>query len=238
MKKILIALLAVLMLTACSTNKEEVVVEPQEEVIDQPTEELAGGWTINTNLPEMNDAIFDNARQKLLGVNYSPLFIIGRQPVAGENIQYLCYATNVVPDAKPEFKVVTVFKDVEKENEAEITNVADFDLVNYLDTEGETTPEGLMGGWQDANELPNMLSDNEQEVFNKALEGLVGVGYTPVATLATQVVAGTNYAFLALGTTVTAQPMTHLYVIKVYADLQGNAEVTNICGLNLMEFAK
>ena len=140
---------------------------------------------------------------------------------------------------KPSFKVVTVFNDVENNPiGGEIINVEDFDVNNYLDGEGSTTPEGLMGGWQDTNNLPNMLTDEENAVFEKALEGLVGVGYTPVATLATQVVAGTNYAFLALGTTVTAEPVTHLYVINVYADLQGNATVNNICGIDLTTFTQ
>ena len=231
MKKILIALLTLLMLAACTTNKQE-TVEPSPENQQEPTGEVAGGWTINTDLPEMNDATFDSAR-KLLGANYSPLFILGTQPVAGENIQYLCYGTVVAPGAKPEFKVVTVFKDLENEGTAEITGIQDFVITDYLEGQGEVTPEGLMGGWQDTDSLPNMLNDKENEVFEKAMEGLTGVGYQPVATLATQVVAGTNYAFLALGTTVTAQPITHLYVVNVYADLQGNATLNNICAINL-----
>ena len=228
MKKLLIALLAVLMLTACTSQKqEEITVEPQE-----PIEELAGGWTINTNLLEMNDAIFDEARKGIDGASYSPLFLIGSQPVAGQNLMYLAYVKPVVPNAKPEFKAITVFNSIE-ENTNKITSVADFNIADYLEGAGNTTPEGLMGGWQDASELPNMLSVEENEVFNKALDGLLGVSYTPVATLATQVVAGTNYAFLALGTSVTAQPITHLYVINVYADLQGNATLNNICGIDL-----
>ena len=234
MKKFLIALLAVFMLTACATKNEEVVTEPIEET--QPKEEEnVGGWTLNTNLPEMNDADFDSARKKIVGVNYSPICILGTQPVAGENIQYLCYATTVTPNAKPELKVVTLFKDLEN-NESEITVIEDFKYGDYLSENGENTPEGLMGGWQDASELPNFLSEDENKVFEKALEGLDGVSYKPVATLATQVVAGTNYAFLATGTAVVENPVTHLYVINVYADLQGNAIVNNIYGINLMNY--
>ena len=239
MKKTLIALLAVLMLSACTSTKQEEVVEPQQqEIIDQPVEEdvVVGGWTINTNLPEMNDAIFDQARQDIDGASYSPLFQIGIQPAAGQNRMYLAYVTPVVSDAKPSLKVVTVFEDLENNHKSEITNVAEFNISDYLDRQGSTTPEGLMGGWQDASELPNMLTDEENEVFEKALDGLVGVSYTPVAKLASQVVAGTNYAFLSLGTSVTAQPITHLYVINVYADLQGNAILNNICGIDLSMF--
>ena len=238
MKKILIALLTLFVLTACTSNKTETVDVDPEVKEEETVEEAAGGWTINANLPEMNDAIFDSARQEIDGASYSPLFIVGTQPVAGQNLMYLAYVTPVVPDGKPSFKMVTVFNDLENPIKGEIINVEDFVITDYLEGQGETTPEGLMGGWQDADSLPNMLSDDEKAVFEKAMEGLVGVGYQPVATLATQVVAGTNYAFLALGTSVTAEPITHLYVVNVYADLQGNATINNICGIDLSKFAQ
>ena len=238
MKKILIALLTLFVLTACTSNKTETVDVDPEVKEEETVEEVAGGWTINANLPEMNDAIFDSARQEIDGASYSPLFIVGTQPVAGQNLMYLAYVRPVVPEGKPSFKMVTVFNDLENPIKGEIINVEDFVITDYLDGQGETTPEGLMGGWQDADSLPNMLSDDEKAVFEKAMEGLVGVGYQPVATLATQVVAGTNYAFLALGTSVTAEPITHLYVVNVYADLQGNATINNICGIDLSKFAQ
>ena len=238
MKKILIALLTLFVLTACTSNKTETVDVDPEVKEEETVEEVAGGWTINANLPEMNDAIFDSARQEIDGASYSPLFIVGTQPVAGQNLMYLAYVRPVVPEGKPSFKMVTVFNDLENPIKGEIINVEDFAITDYLEGQGETTPEGLMGGWQDADSLPNMLSDDEKAVFEKAMEGLVGVGYQPVATLATQVVAGTNYAFLALGTLVTAEPITHLYVVNVYADLQGNATINNICGIDLSKFAQ
>ena len=238
MKKILIALLTLFVLTACTSNKTETVDVDPEVKEEETVEEVAGGWTINANLPEMNDAIFDSARQEIDGASYSPLFIVGTQPVAGQNLMYLAYVRPVVPEGKPSFKMVTVFNDLENPIKGEIINVEDFVITDYLEGQGETTPEGLMGGWQDADSLPNMLSDDEKAVFEKAMEGLVGVGYQPVATLATQVVAGTNYAFLALGTSVTAEPITHLYVVNVYADLQGNATINNICGIDLSKFAQ
>lgn len=237
MKKIIIALLALLVFTGCAKTGEPVAQD--EPVISEPTggdEMLAGGWTINDTIPEINEFYFDQARKKIVGATYSPLFILGTQPVGGENVMYLTYKTNVTPDAAPEFKMVTVFKDVDENVEAEIINVADFNITDYLDDNGSTTPDGLMGGWKDETLLPNMLSDEDNAVFEKAMEGLVGVGYTPVVKLASQVVAGTNFAFLAVGTTVTAEPVSHLYIVKVYNDLQGNAEVTNICGLDLSKF--
>lgn len=242
MKKILVILLTVFMLTACTSKteesiQEEVTPEVQEVVEENKEDVIVGGWLINTSLPEMNDAVFDNARQNIDGASYSPLFVLGNQE-SGNNIKYLCYVKAVIPNAKPELKTVTVHKDDDNPIKGEIESVEEFNILNYLQGEGANTPEGLMGGWQDNSEFPNMLSDEENEIFNKALEGVVGVSYTPVAKLASQVVAGTNYAFLATGTKVTATPITHLYVVKIYADLSGNAEVTNICGIDLSEVLK
>lgn len=240
MKKLLVAFLSLLLITGCTEKKEEIIEEPIEIVTPEVQEieevELVGGWSVKQDLPEMNDMIFDSARQKVDDAIYSPIVLLGSQPVAGENLMYLAYSAKDYSDTKRSLKIVTVFNDLENQGNAEITKVTDFDLLSHLDGEGSNTPEGLMGGWQDNQELPNLLSEKENEVFNKAISGLVGVGYEPVATLATQVVAGTNYAFLAKGTTVTATPITHLHIVKVYADLQGNAEITNICGIDLSSF--
>jgi hypothetical protein len=41
-----------------------------------------------------------------------------------------------------------------------------------------------------------VLTEEAQSAFDKAMEGLVGVNYTPLALLGTQLVSGTNYSFL------------------------------------------
>lgn len=82
-----------------------------------------------------------------------------------------------------------------------------------------------LGGWSVYPENKAIVTDNDQALFDKALEGWTGVGYTPLRVLATQVVSGTNYAFLAKGVTVTAKPETGYYIVTIYEDLQGKAEV-------------
>jgi type I restriction-modification system DNA methylase subunit len=54
--------------------------------------------------------------------------------------------------------------------------------------------------------------------------------------LGTQVVAGTNYAFLAKGQTDTDTPRTAVQVVTVYEDLEGNAKISNICTLDMESF--
>ena len=88
--------------------------------------------------------------------------------------------------------------------------------------------ESLDGGWQveahEAAELP----EDAQAAFDKALEGLVGAEYTPVALLSTQVVAGMNYCILCQIAPVVPNPVPSWALVYIYADLEGNAEITNV----------
>ena len=89
----------------------------------------------------------------------------------------------------------------------------------------------VVGGWA-AAEVTEITSD-ELVVFDKAVEGLMGVKYEPVLLLGTQVVAGTNYAFLCKGTVVYPDALPYWYILYVYEDLQGNAKLLDIVNLEL-----
>ena len=86
--------------------------------------------------------------------------------------------------------------------------------------------ERLAGGWQAAED--SAVTEDLQAVFDKGLEGLVGVGYTPVAYLGSQVVAGTNHAFLCRAVTVVPDAVPRWTVVFLYEDLQGNVSLMNI----------
>lgn len=235
MKKIVFIILISLIIAGCANTNDSTPNKGDIEDIGI-IEDKVGGWNINRNLPEMNDMLFDQARSEIVDVTYSPIIKLGIQPVSGQNIMYLTYEASPTSNTKSTYKIVTIFEDLDNNIKSKISNITDFNIMDYLNNEGTTTPEGMMGGWQDNAEQPCLLSKEEIEVFNKAIEGLLGVEYSPIATLASQVVAGTNYAFLANGTSVTEEPITHLYIIKVYADLKGEVTINNICGLDLSKF--
>ena len=90
---------------------------------------------------------------------------------------------------------------------------------------GEEVPaeaEGMLsGGWAAA-------ADPAITVFDKGMEGLVGVDYVPVALLGTQVVAGTNYAFLCQGTVVVPNAVPAWKIVFLYQDLEGSVSIINI----------
>ena len=60
------------------------------------------------------------------------------------------------------------------------------------------------------------------------MQGLLGASYEPVELVATQVVVGTNYKFLANGTNTTFPLTKGTYYIYINEDLQGNISLLDI----------
>ncbi len=110
-----------------------------------------------------------------------------------------------------------------------ILNDGDVCDVTYIPNEDNP----IVGGWEIAEVARQDLAENERQIFDKAMESVVGEDYEAVCVLATQLVSGTNYAYLARGTTVTAEPVSNFCIIKVYEDLKGNVELTSIADIEL-----
>ncbi|MER1994772.1 MAG: hypothetical protein ABS897_12095 [Eubacteriales bacterium] len=98
--------------------------------------------------------------------------------------------------------------------------------------------EMMVGGWEivpaqsailteEAQPEP-MMTDEAAAAFLKAMENLDGAEYIPVALLATQVVAGTNYCILCQGKYVVPDAKPFWALVYIYADLEGNAQILNI----------
>ena len=88
--------------------------------------------------------------------------------------------------------------------------------------------EPMAGGWENMPYDAAALPADAQAAFDKALEGLVGAAYTPVALLSTQVVAGMNYCILCQITPLVPDATASWALVYIYADLEGNAEITNV----------
>ena len=92
--------------------------------------------------------------------------------------------------------------------------------------------EQFAGGWQ-VNEGSTKLDKHSKQVFAKALEGLVGCKYEPVALLGKQVVAGTKYCFLCRLTPVVRYPSPHWALVYINEDLQGHASLQQVQNMPL-----
>jgi hypothetical protein len=96
-----------------------------------------------------------------------------------------------------------------------------------VETQGnQEGSEVIVGGWEKVED--GTITEELQEIFDKAIEGLTGVGYKPIRLVEKQIVSGTNYKFLCEATTVTANPTTREAYVIVYQDLQGNVSILEI----------
>ena len=86
--------------------------------------------------------------------------------------------------------------------------------------------EVIDGGWSKNESVA--VSEKVAELFSKATKNLTGFEITPVANLATQVVAGTNYKLLCRGKAVVPGAEEVYVFVTLYEDLQGNAQITEI----------
>ena len=254
MKKLFAILIAgalgsALLLAGCGKKTEPLADQPAGSGANEPESiavgsgaggTLLGGWAVSGDaaslLSDDEKEIFEQALDGLVGAEYAPVAIIATQLVAGTNYAYLCTTTPVVPDAKPHWTIVVVYKDLQ--GNVSLSNVTDLDLSDVKVLE-QTDAAEMVGAWAITAPFgkPVMLPSEEAQIaFDKATENYVGVGFKPIALLGTQLVAGTNYKVLCWGTLSTGDAVTHLYIVDIYADLQGNAEITNVGQLDLLTY--
>lgn len=67
------------------------------------------------------------------------------------------------------------------------------------------------------------LNEADQALFRSLTAELDGVGYTP-QSVATQVVAGTNYRFICKAVTVTRKPKSYQAEVTIYKPLPNHGE--------------
>ncbi len=91
------------------------------------------------------------------------------------------------------------------------------------------------GGWTVNKNVSTTLTKKQQKAFNKIVKNLDGVSYNPVAVIGSQVVAGTNCAFLCQKTVVVPGATPSWVVMTAYEDLKGNVKLK---GVKTIDIAK
>ena len=82
----------------------------------------------------------------------------------------------------------------------------------------------LVGAWSDWN---YGITKETKGIFDKAFKGFVGVGYKPVC-FATQVVNGTNYAFLCEATMTDRMATKFIAMVHIHVRLDGHTAIQSI----------
>lgn len=216
-------------LCACSTQTEQVnTPEITPEEIEETMTILPGGWEMNKgdiSVDANTDAknAFEKAVGTLVGFEYEPLAVLAKQIVCGTNYCILCRGRSTVENARTEMMLVYVYEDLD--GNASVTGIKT--LINTAN---------VFGGWS-ANEGDISLDHNEEvrAVFEKAMEGLTGASYEPVAYIGSQLVSGKNYMVLCRETVVVPGAESTYALVTVYEDLNGNAEILEITEIGIGE---
>lgn len=209
---------SILVFTACGKQGKE--KEDPDTTNTESGGEIAGGW-VKADSPVITEdfkKLFEKAVIELVGGDYVPVAYLGSQVVAGTNHRVLCKESAVVPGAKTTYAIMTIYEDLGGK-----TKILE---VMPSDVEAPRAESGLAGGWTET-ETPEM-TDEAKKALDKACETLTGAEYTPVALLATQVVAGTNYRIVCESKATVPNAESETVIVTVYADLKGNAEITDV----------
>ncbi len=98
------------------------------------------------------------------------------------------------------------------------------ELYDYYDIGAAAKPASWENVPHEAVELPS----DAQTAFDKAIKGLVGAKYTPVALMSAQADAGMNYCILCQITPVVPDATPTWALVYVNADAEGNSKITNV----------
>ncbi len=83
-----------------------------------------------------------------------------------------------------------------------------------------------VGGWKRPDSP--VVTEELCAKLEKALDGLVGARYTPVAYLGSQLVNGTNYALLCRVAPVVPDPVETYAIVHLYETLDGEVSITDV----------
>ncbi len=216
-------------LAYCTVDEDD----PTKPVGPEPIE---GGWHFSDVAADNVSAEAKAVLEETLKNSYNGLStfeatdIIATQVIAGTNYAYLCKETPAGKDAPTNWSIITLFTDLSGNTTLVHIETVDPAALKTLESV-PTSP--IAGGWvAEGKETGAVLP----EAVQTALSSNVGLSLVPTAVLAEQVIAGMNYRILAYGTLVTAEPRTDLYVVEVFAGLDGTAQITSISAFDITAY--
>ena len=202
---------------------------------------VTGGWEVNADVPMSavtaeQQAVFDKASEGYAGMDLLPVCVLGTQVVAGTNYAFLCLGTPATAEPEAGWYVAVAYEDLE--GTCEMSSVEQIDASEPA-TADASAPEGLTGGWAVVPKLTNdtvAIPEEAASAFAAGGEGYTGMDLSPLALLATQVVAGTNYRILCVGAPTAPDAESELCVVDVFEDLEGRAEYSDLRTFDLLAY--
>ena len=205
--------------SAAETSSETTVAETTETAAETTQAAPAVSTEVTPELSEL----FDQALDGFVGVGYTPKFYLGSFDNGGTVHCFLCESTVVTANPVSYWSFVFITDDgagnvgIGKVCQPDYTCVNVYDG-DFLATEVQTEP--VPGGWEETMDYD--VTDDRLAEFR-----LANIIYMPIALLATQVVSGMNYIYLA------TDADGNLMIVEIYVDLDGGASTTGSKNLNI-----
>lgn len=161
-----------------------------------------GSWEVKVAVdavPQKVATAIGALAEQLIGAEYKPIAYLGSQVVNGTNHAVL--AEQLVLTGKDTKNVVLLIFN-EKGMDCTLVGI-------------ERVVEGGFGAGGTEVDVKTDIPEDAQAIFDKAFGAFVGSVVKPFALLATQVVAGIDYKFIAEVTPVVENPETKIAVVTV-----------------------
>ncbi len=261
MKKVMTAAACAMLMCVCACTKQETpapsaeptpeataaaseapaetpAATPEEAPAETPAEAL-GAWEVfgdafDKTMADPDKEHFAAAMEGLTGVGYTPIAVLARQVVSGENTAFLALGTQVTAEADKAFYVVTVYTNTE--GKSSVTVIKEIDLTDIHAVE-EAPAADLLGGWTvEGHGRPGSLTAESEKALQDAMSGKTDMRMMPVTLLGSQVVSGMNYKYLLTGNETASAEEEIIYVADVYIDTEGKTEFTALQKLDLLYY--
>lgn len=237
MKKIVLLAAATVALTACGGNAQK---KAQKTTADTATENVAetrvqatGSYTEMRAVTAADKAVFDEAMKELVGVTYTP-DSVATQIVNGTNYKFICKAVTVTREPSTYRAEVIIYKPLKNDESPVITSIRKIEGADAAQASAPAKAGTNRAAAPGSYSEQRALTDVDKAIFNEAMKGLVGVSYTP-ESVATQIVAGTNYKFICKGEMRTPDRKTFKAEVTIYQPLPNSGDkpyVTQIVRLD------
>ena len=209
------------------------------------SEELVGGWEINREVAssffstDMAEAEFAEAAQPYKDRYLNPVAIIGSKLCENGDFR-VAYLVQTSEEDAATADWAFAFATQTPESGIAMDSLATIDPANLLTVEKFTEPDFSTDWVPDPlwTGEPAQLPEDAQAAFDKAVDAAGTKDRVPMALVATQVVAGTNYLFLVQNPPAKENGSSSFSFVTVYRDLQDNCSITADEYVDLAGYAK
>lgn len=191
-KKIAVISIMIISLISCSSKSESnnKNSEPEQTAVEE------GSWNISTqqidSMDENIKKIFTDASKELLGVKRELMLYLGNQIENGTNYAFICRSQILTPSALPYYEIIIC--NVSDENKVSISKIE-----KIIESSQNSAGGIKCTSYEEAKINTSKSKDAEDiiKIFDNATKNVTDIKYNRELYVASQVVKGINYYFVA-----------------------------------------